>query len=143
MGGRQRIEFRCTSSPTAAERGVSLEGRLFVVGNSLSRGAIDRLEIDGQPPLRDLDLDARRLDARGAQRVALLTPLRGRLHARGADGNALERIELRWGNRDGTASVVVLDDFAVARNAIAELARDGLARQVRRIRRRWPSAAPA
>ena len=106
VGGRQRIEFRCTSSPTAAERGVSLEGRLFVVGNSLSRGAIDRLEIDGQPPLRDLDLDARRLDARGAQRVALLTPLRGRLHARGADGNALERIELRWGDRDGSASVV-------------------------------------
>ena len=33
-----------------------------------------------------------------AQRVAVLTPLRGRLHARGADGNALERIELRWGD---------------------------------------------
>jgi hypothetical protein len=59
----------------------------------------------------------------------LLTPLRGRLHARGADGNALERIELRWGARDGAASVVVLDDFASARNAIDELARDGLARK--------------
>ncbi len=70
VGASQRIEFRCTSSPTPAHRGVSLEGRLFVVGTSLSRGSIDRLEIDGQPPLRDLDLDARRLDARGAQRVA-------------------------------------------------------------------------
>jgi len=127
--GRQRVEFRCTSSPTATLPGVSLEGRLFVVGNSLSRGAIDRLEIDGEPPLRDLDLDARRLDARGAQRVALVRPMRGPLRARGADGNALERIELRWGDRDGVVSVIGLDDFAAARNAIDELARNGLARK--------------
>lgn len=125
--GSRRIEFRCASLPAPAGRGVSLEGRLFVVGRSVSRGAIDRLEIDGQPALRDLDVDARPLDARGAWRAAVLTPWRGRLHARGADGNVLERIELRWGDRDGTASVVVLDDFAAARDAIDALARDSLA----------------
>ncbi len=138
--GSQRIEFRCTSLPAPADRGVSLEGRLFVVGRSVSRGAIDRLEIDGQPPLRDLDLDARRSRRAGRRRAAVLTPLRGRLHARGADGNALERIELRWGDRDGTASVVVLDDFAAARNAIDALGARQPRGQVRRFRR--PGISP-
>ncbi len=129
VGASQRIEFRCTSLPTPADRsGLSLEGRLFMVGSSVSGGAIDRLEIDGQPPLRDLDLAApRRLEMRGAERLAVLTPLRGRVHARGADGNALERIEVRWRNGDGAASLVVRDDFASARSAIDGLARDGLA----------------
>ncbi len=125
--GSQRVEFRCTSSSTRADRGVTLEGRVFVAGESVSRGTIDRLEIDGQPPLRDLDLDAGRIDVRGAQRVAVLTPLSGHVHARGADGNALLRLELRWGDRDGTASLVVLDDFASARNAIDTLVRESLA----------------
>ena len=123
----QRVEFRCTSSPTAADRGVALEGRLFVAGSSVSRGTIDRVVIDGQPPLRDLDLDAQRIEARGAQRVAVLAPMRGRVRARGGDGNMVERMELRWGDSDGTATLVVVDDFAPARKAIGELGRDALA----------------
>ena len=55
------------------------------------------------------------------------TPMRGHLHARSADGNALERIELTLGDREGEASVVALDDFAAAGSAIDELARDDVA----------------
>jgi hypothetical protein len=124
--GSQRIEFRCTPSPTVSNRGLAMEGRLMLTGDALLGGAIDRLEIDGGPSLRDIDLTARRVASRGAQRVAVLAPTRGGMHARGADGNALEQIELHWGRDEGTASLQLLDDFAPARNAIAALVRDNL-----------------
>ena len=122
----QRIEFHCTPSPAGSNRGLAMEGRLLLTGGAPVGGTIDRLEIDGAPSLRDLDLIVRRVAARGAQRLAVLAPTRGGLHARGADGNALERIELAWGRAEGTASLVVLDDFAPARKAITALARDSL-----------------
>ena len=126
-GGTQRVEFRCASSSNRTDSGVSVAGRLIVVGNRVARGTIDRLVIGGQPPLRDIDLSAGRVDARGEQRAAALALRRGRMHARGGDGNALERIELRWGKRDGQASLLMLEDFAPARNAIDALVRDNLA----------------
>ena len=92
---------------------------MLLTGDALVGGTIDRLEIGGQPSLRDIDLTARHIGARGAQRVAVLAPMRGGVHARGADGNALEQIEISWGRAEGTVSLIVLDDFAPARNAIA------------------------
>jgi len=106
---------------------MALEGRVFVVGGRVVGGAVDRLEADGLPPSRDLDLDVRRSETRHAMRAVSATPMRGRLRARRADGNALERIELTLGERDGEATVVALDDFAAASNAVEELARDGVA----------------
>jgi hypothetical protein len=123
---RQRVEFRCAPTSPRADRGFTLEGRLFVVESRVVGGAIDRLVLDGLPPSRDFDLDVRHSDLRGGPRRAVATPTRGRLRARGADGNAFERIELRWGAREGAATLVVLDDFAAARTAIAELASDDL-----------------
>jgi hypothetical protein len=122
----QRIDFSCAPPPAPSGRGLAIEGHLMLTGNALSGGTIDRLEIDGQPPLRDIDLTARRVDLRGAQRVAALTPTRGAMHARGADGNAFERFQLRWGQGEGSASLQVRDDFAPVRNAIAALVRDNL-----------------
>jgi len=119
--GRQRVEFRCVPS-SSADRGFALEGRWVIAGNRVVGGAIDRLRIDGLPLSRDLDLDVLRSELRGGTRVAVATPMRGRLRARGADGNALDSIELRWNGRDGVATLVVLDDFAAVRNAIAALA---------------------
>jgi len=126
-GRRQRIEFRCNARTPSAEGRVALEGRVFVVGSRIVGGAVDRLQSDGLPPSRDLDLDVRYSVARHAARTVSATPMRGRLRARGADGNALERIELTLGERDGEATVVALDDFAAASNAVEELARDGVA----------------
>ena len=96
-------------------------------GDALAGGLLDRVEIDGQPALRDIDLVARHFDSRGAQRLATLTLSRPGMHARGADGNALEQIELRWSHGAGTASLWVRDDFAAVRNAIAALVRASLA----------------
>ena len=126
-GHRQRIEFRCNARTPSVEGRMALEGRVFVVGGRVVGGAVDRLESDGLPPSRDLDLDVRRSETRHAMRAVSATPMRGRLRARRADGNALERIELTLGERDGEATVVALDDFAAASNAVEELARDGVA----------------
>jgi hypothetical protein len=125
--GRQRIEFRCKPRPPSAARGIALQGRLFAGGNRVVGGTVDRLEPEGLPPSRDVDLEVRRWGARGAERVVIATPMRGRLRARAADGNALERIDLRLGDREGEATVVALDDFAAAGNVIDELARDDVA----------------
>jgi hypothetical protein len=120
--GRQRVEFHCTPVSTP-DRAFVVEGRLFVGNNQIVGGAIDRLEIDGLPPSRDLDLDVRRSDLRRGAGVTAATPMRGRLRARAPDGNALDRIEFRWDSRGGgAATLVVVDDFASARNAIDELA---------------------
>ena len=126
-GARQRVEFRCSPRSSVTDRGIAFEGRVFVTGNRIVGGALDRLEVEGLPASRDLDLDVRRSEARGAARRATATLMRGRLHARAADGNVLERIELTLGERDGEAAVIALDDFAAARNAIDELARDDVA----------------
>jgi mono/diheme cytochrome c family protein len=95
-------------------------------GSALVDGAIDRIEIDGQSALRDFDMALRRYDARGAQQVAVLAPTRANLHARGADGNAIEQIEIRWANGKGTTSLMVVDDFAPVVAAIDSLANDNL-----------------
>jgi mono/diheme cytochrome c family protein len=125
--GRQRVEFRCTAGVPLPDRGVALEGRLLVTGNRVVSGVIDRLDIEGLPPSRDLDLDIRRSDLRSFARVVAATPMRGRLRARGADGSAFERIELRWGGREGAATLFAVDDFASAKKAIDELASADLA----------------
>lgn len=99
---------------------------MLVTGDGLVGGTIDRLEIGGQPSLRDIDLAPRRIAWRGTQRVAVLAPMRGGVPARGADGNALEQIEISWSRAEGTVGLVVLDDFLLVRNAIAGLVRDSL-----------------
>ncbi len=124
--GKQRIEFRCTPSPAESNRGVVAEGRLLMAGDALAGGTIDRLEFSGEPSLRDIDLTGRHVAGGGPRRVAVLVPMRGGMRVRGADGNALERIEISWGAADGTMSLIVLDDFAPARSVIAGLVRDNV-----------------
>ena len=122
---RQRIEFGCTAGPASPDAGLALAGRLFVAGSRLVGGAIDRVAIEGLPPTRDLDLEVRGSGAR----MAVVTPMRGRLRARSADGNAFDRIELRWGDREGAATLVALDDYGSAKSAIDDLASENLARK--------------
>ena len=124
--GSQRIEFNCTPSPSTSGPGAAIDGHLTLMGSALVDGAIDRIEIDGQSALRDFDLALRRYDSRGAQPVAVLAPTHGNLHARGADGNAIEQIEFRWARGKGTARLMIVDDFAPVNVAIAVLANDNL-----------------
>ncbi|HQR10983.1 MAG TPA: hypothetical protein PLW68_06615 [Casimicrobiaceae bacterium] len=122
----QRIEFSCAPAPDGANGDLRVEGRLALAGNAITGGMIDRLEFDGQPPMLDIDLRAGSTGMRGTARFAALVPMRGSLHARGADGNAFERFELEWSGAAGRARIRTVDDFTAARKAIAAMERDVL-----------------
>jgi hypothetical protein len=123
----ERIEFRCTSQQGRSDAAVAAEGRLVFAGSSLAGGVLDRLELSDRVPLGDIDLAVEQKSMPDAKRRASLIPMRGALHARGADGNALERIELRWNeNGEAVMTVTVREDFAPAQRAIAALVRDNL-----------------
>lgn len=125
-GREQRIEFRCGAASGEQGTNATFNGRLIVSGNAVKSATIDRLQLEGQAALHDIDLVQPRVERRGAERSASFEPRRGALHARRADGNALERFELRWGGANGaSASLVVLDDFAVARRGVDALASKG------------------
>jgi hypothetical protein len=127
---RQRIDFSCTpwsSVPAGlSSTGVAMEGHLFMQRGANVVGVIDRLAIEGELALHDLALSGRRFDSGNGQHVAVVTPMRAGLRARGADGEALEQIEFRWSGGNGTASLHVVDDFSIARAAIAALTNDNL-----------------
>jgi len=98
----KRVKFRCTDA---------LEGRIFLEGTRVVGGTIERLGA-----LRDLDViegksNPRELEVKVAQKLS-------GLHARRADGNAVESLRLFY---SGEASVTFLDDFSAVKTAIHDL----------------------
>ncbi len=119
-GAAERVKIKCS----AAGR-LALEGRFFLDGGRVTGGTIERLETTGGV-LRDLDVTGGTVTAADGRReveAAVAQKLSG-LHARRADGNALERLRLTW--RDGEAAGEVtagfLADFDAAEAVIGKLA---------------------
>ncbi|HEX5718569.1 MAG TPA: hypothetical protein VF179_20580 [Thermoanaerobaculia bacterium] len=98
----KRVKFRCTDA---------LEGRIFLEGAQVVGGTIERLGA-----LRDLDVIEGKSNPRELK-VKVAQKLSG-LHARGADGNAVESLRLSY---SGEAIVTFLDDFSVVKTAIDDL----------------------
>jgi mono/diheme cytochrome c family protein len=120
-----RLDFDCEPGRVERGPGVRVQGHVVWSEDAGAAGSIDSLELPGQAPLRDLDIAARGPVSPTPQRGAAFTLRRGRLHARGSDGNALESLDLRWNGGEGTSVLTVVDDFAPVRIAIAAMARDG------------------
>jgi hypothetical protein len=119
-GTGERVKFRCADGA-----GAALQGRIFLDGPQVREGTIERLDMAGSA-LRDLDVTAGKATSAGGRRdldVEVTQKLTG-LHARRADGNALEVVRLSWreGEGSGEAAVVFLADFAPAAEAIQDLA---------------------
>lgn len=122
----ERVKFRCSG----------LEGRVYLEGDQVTGGTIERLDAAGGP-LRDLEVASAppRVGnpglemavpggTEGVQRdleIAVVQKLSG-LHARRADGQAVERIQLSWREGSGEATVVFLADFDPAVMAVQEIA---------------------
>lgn len=104
----ERVKFRCPE----------IEGRIFLEGSRVVGGTIEKL---GE--LRDLEVIAGKSGPREVE-VELAQKLTG-LHARRADGNAVEslRISSPEGGT-GEAVVVFLDDFSAAKKLIRDLPGD-------------------
>lgn len=103
--GGERVKLRCSDS---------LEGRIFLEGSRVAGGTIERL---GE--LRDLEVIAGK-SGPGEVEVHVAQKLSG-LHARRADGNAVESLRISYG---GEVTVVFLDDFSAVKKLIQDLPAD-------------------
>lgn len=106
----ERVKLRCSG----------LEGRVYLEGDQVTGGTIERLEAAGGP-LRDLEVTGGQISRQGDLEIAVVQKLSG-LHARRADGQAVERIRLSWREGSGEATVVFLKDFDPAVATVQEIA---------------------
>ena len=123
-GIRTRVEFRCL--PNAEKSGLSLDGELELTGRRVTGGLLHHIAFGSQPSLIDVGFKVASATQQGRQwRVAML-PLREGRTLRGADGNAIARIDFTWqpgndGDLPGEASAIVVKDFVVVEQAIAAM----------------------
>ena len=89
----QRVKLRCSDA---------LEGRIFLEGSQVAGGTIERLGA-----MRDLEVVEGKSDPNGLE-IKVVQKLSG-LHARRADGNAVESLRISY---SGEATVAFLDDFS-------------------------------
>ena len=108
------IEFTCASAEVPAST-LRLSGRL--------RSEIRILVLDGERGFGELDLGDGPVETKDGESFARFNPLRRGRHVRLRDGNAIERIALRWRGNAGEAVVTTIDDFAPAVAAISEMER--------------------
>ena len=111
-----RIGFRC-GSPGAAR----LAGRLYLRGERVTHGDVDRLGLGSEPDAVGLTV------AGGTARAwqANFRVRRGVFEGRTARGERIESIAVRWSGTDdgrGAAAVVVRDDVALLDAAVDRLA---------------------
>jgi mono/diheme cytochrome c family protein len=122
---RKRIDFDCRSGN---EPSLAIQGYLETEGQRLTRGSLDRLQFGRGETLTDMPLAASRTTTTNPSGGrALLIPQRGGRHVRGADGNAVEKIEFAWTGSSGTVDAIVVQDFAPVHKAIAAMVRDNFA----------------
>ena len=133
-----RIDFHCPISPGQAQRAATLHGRFYVASAKAPHGTIERLALteDGQQDaeVRDLDIAGGPIARRAGGFTATLQIARAGTHARRADGNALETLQMTWGDTasgreaqdvlPGRAVVTVLQDFAPVHAAIEDMIRE-------------------
>jgi hypothetical protein len=100
----QRVKFRCGDA----------QGRIFLEGDRVTGGTIERL---GE--LRDLKVSAG--TSSPSEVEVRVTQMLSGLHARRADGNAVESLRISY---DGKATAVFLDDFEAIKKLIEELPPD-------------------
>jgi hypothetical protein len=111
--GALDVEFTCASSEVPVST-LRLSGRLR---------EIRILALDGEHGFGELDLADGELETKGGENFASLRALRRGRHVRLRDGNAIERIALRWRGNAGEAVVTTIEDFAPAIAAIGEMGR--------------------
>ncbi|HVK56885.1 MAG TPA: hypothetical protein VM532_17885 [Burkholderiales bacterium] len=123
---RQRLSFDCPP----IQNGVAFAGHLEIQGAQAVAGTMDRIRLSGQTELRDVAISSALIKTRVGEHSVSLPLRRGDARVRGADGDAIDRIELTWSAREGSTgdgAVVVRDDFAQVEDAIAQMMDDAIA----------------
>ena len=115
------VRFQCHENTGS---GVRLEGRIAMKGAQVDSGELASLTVNGEPTLRLLEVSQGLLKRAGsASGLTFVPSIEGR-RARLASGDAIERIDLRWQGGEGEAIIVVNEDFAPLRQAIASASAD-------------------
>ena len=120
--GSDIVRFHCW--PTGAA-GAAIDGRITTRAGRVESGLLDTLGVADAQPLPLLDVAQGTLERSGEISTLRFAPTAGGRNARLPDGNAVERIELRWrGVQFADATVVVRQDFTPLREALLALAAD-------------------
>ena len=115
------VRFQCHANTGS---GVRLEGRITLKGAQVDAGELASLTVKGEPTLRLLNVSQGLLKRAGSASVLTFAPSIESRRARLASGDAIERIDLRWQGSEGEATIVVNEDFAPLRQAIASASAD-------------------
>ena len=124
--GATGFKLQCASDAALAH-GVDLAGRFDAAGN----GRIDWLNLGPAGQVRDVTFDGGAVQRAGSEFVLRAVPKRKGLAARLPDGRGLASVEIRWlagtpeakpsGRVEARFEAVVLDDFALVRQAVGRL----------------------
>jgi hypothetical protein len=116
------LEFTCASTdgPLNALR---LTARIRGEPPNGAGSEIRIVALDGERGFGEMDLADGHAESRGGDTIARFTPLRRGRHVRLRNGNAIERLVLRWRKGAGEVALTTIDDFAPVAAAIGEMER--------------------
>ncbi|HSD52822.1 MAG TPA: hypothetical protein VLC47_01585 [Burkholderiales bacterium] len=120
------LRFKCVPRDPEAPNAIRFAGRVELRGTGVSGGEVGSLVVAGAAPLEHFGVVVGAIDA-ASGRLGLELGADG-MRARLADGAAIARVELRWKSGEiahsgaAEATVIVVDDFAPVRDALAVLA---------------------
>jgi hypothetical protein len=121
----ERLQFDCAPPPGPARAALRLSGEIELVDGVSRPARLRRLQLGEQGELRELELgQATSTAQRDGRSLALTLHSAGRT-ARGADGDAIGLVELRWSGSKGLARAVVIDDFAPVMAAVQSMLQAG------------------
>jgi hypothetical protein len=137
-GSIDRLLLQCREPRDTAggPRGqFAMDGVVYLAATRVTSGALDRITIEHENDLRDLEVVSGRL--RGSARAWVLEldvrQRRSRRHARGLDGNAVVGLTVRGTTLDrasppgapplleGMASLTIVEDFQLVHDAVGRL----------------------
>ncbi len=111
------LRFDCRADP--GPRGAMLKGRVALRGVRVGTGSIDSLAVGDGATLPLLDIGDGEMQRQAGATTLTLHPSIAGASVRLADGNAVDRIELRWrSDETADATITVRDDFAPLRHAV-------------------------
>lgn len=132
-----RLSLQCENPVNKDNVGFSMNGRVYVDGGMVTSGTIEHMAMADTAVVRDLEVVDGRLEFHGGRWQAQMRLSRDGLHARRADGNAIEHVSIRWRDPEhdagvrhsspryrtlsGDAVVTVTNDFSLVHAALAEM----------------------
>ncbi len=124
---RESVDFDCVTEGRDARSRTRVQARVETGGGRPAAMALTRLQLPDQPPMLDLSSVDIRATTRTSSGVVQAALRRGALHARTADGDAVERVTLRWDGATGGVEVSIAADSVALESAVAALLREGVA----------------